>query len=114
MSKRDPISWDEFEKVDIRVGKIIEIFDFPEAHKPAYKLKIDFGADIGIKNSSAQITATAKHDLLEQQVAAVVNFPAKKIGPFTSEVLTLGFADTDGQWAVVSPIREVPLGGKLQ
>lgn len=108
------ITWEDFEKVDIRVGQIIEVTDFPEAHKPAYKLKIDFGEKIGVKNSSAQITAIDKKLLLKSQVAAVVNFPPKKIGPFTSEVLTLGFADDEDNWIVVSPIKEVKIGGRLQ
>lgn len=108
------ITWDDFEKVDIRVGQIIEVNDFPEAHKPAYKLKIDFGEEIGVKQSSAQVTSLAKSELLNTQVAAVVNFPPKRIGPFTSEVLTLGFADAQGNWIVVSPIRPVQTGGRLQ
>jgi tRNA-binding protein len=114
MQMSETISWSDFEKVDIRVGKIIEVEDFPEAHKPAYKLKIDFGPDIGIKKSSAQITSLEKDGLLNTQVAAVINFPPKRIGPFTSEVLTLGFGDKDGNWIVVSPVQEVELGGKLQ
>ena len=108
------ISWDDFEKVDIRVGRIIEVNDFPEAHKPAYQLKIDFGDEIGVKKSSAQITSIPKDELKDTLVACVVNFPPKKIGPFTSEVLTLGFDDDDSNWIVISPIREVPVGGKLQ
>ena len=110
----ESISWEDFEKVDIRVGEIVEVLDFPEAHKPAFKLKIDFGPEIGLKSSSAQITHLAKQELLGAQIAAVTNFPPKKIGPFTSEVLTLGFADADDNWVVVSPIKKVELGGKLQ
>jgi len=108
------ITYDDFEKVDIRVGRIIEVNDFPEAHKPAYQLKIDFGEEIGVKASSAQITSLPKEDLKGTLVAAVVNFPPKKIGPFMSEVLTLGFGDEKEQWVVVSPIRDVPVGGRLQ
>lgn len=108
------ISWADFEKVDIRVGEIVGVEDFPEAHKPAYKLTIDFGSDIGTKRSSAQITALSKDELLGEQVAAVVNFPPKQIGPFVSEVLTLGFADADGNWIVLSPRKKVVNGGKLQ
>lgn len=108
------ISWEDFEKVDIRVGKIIAVEDFPEAHKPAYKLQIDFGDDIGVKRSSARITSIPKDELMGQLVAAVVNFPPKQVGPFMSEVLTVGFGDEAENWIVVSPIRDVPLGGKLQ
>ncbi len=109
-----PITWEDFEKVDIRVGKIIKVDDFPEAHKPAYRLQIDFGEEIGTKASSAQITTMSKSELTGSLVAAVVNFPPKKIGPYTSEVLTLGFADDEGSWVVVSPRRDVPIGGRLQ
>ncbi len=108
------ISWEDFEKVDIRVGKIIAVEDFPEAHKPAYKLQIDFGDGIGVKRSSARITSIPKDELMGQLVAAVVNFPPKQVGPFMSEVLTVGFGDEAENWIVVSPIRDVPLGGKLQ
>ena len=108
------IDWDDFERVDIRVGTIVEVHDFPEAHKPAYKLKIDFGAELGTKRSSAQIVSLNKQELLGLQVAAVVNFPPKKIGPFVSEVLTVGFGDEDGNWIVVSPLKPVVNGGKLQ
>lgn len=114
MDELKAISWDDFEKVDIRVGRIVAVSDFPEARKPAYKLQIDFGSNIGVKKSSAQLTKTAKDQLLGRQVAAVVNFEPKQIGNFVSEVLTLGFADSEGEWVVISPLREVPLGGKLQ
>ncbi len=110
----DVIAWDDFEKVDIRVGEIISVEDFPEARKPAYKLTIDFGKEVGIKRSSAQITSIPKEELLHIKVAGVVNFPPKQIGPFVSEALTLGFGDADGNWIVVSPIRDVSVGGKLQ
>ncbi|WP_069802906.1 tRNA-binding protein [Thermogemmatispora onikobensis] len=107
------ISYEDFEKVDIRVGKIVAVEDFPQARKPAYKLTIDFGPEIGLKRSSAQITNYAKEELLGRQVVAVVNFPPKQIGPFRSEVLTLGVPDADGKVILLTPTREVPLGGRM-
>ena len=108
------ITYQDFEKVDIRVGKIIKVEDFPEARKPAYKLEIDFGPEIGIKKSSAQIKVLyKKEDLLGRQVCSVVNFPPKQIGPFISEVLTTGFADFNGDVVLIKPDKEVPLGSKL-
>ncbi|KKQ31916.1 MAG: Export-related chaperone CsaA [Candidatus Nomurabacteria bacterium GW2011_GWA1_37_20] len=110
------ITYSDFEKVDIRVGKIIEILDFPEAHKPAYKLKIDFGSEIGIKQSSVQAVGThTKEELLNSFVCCVVNFSPKKIGPFTSEVLTLGFRNNAGiGWVLIEPKNNfVDLGSKL-
>jgi tRNA-binding protein len=108
------ISFDDFEKVDIRIGTIIAVEHFPEARKPAFKLKIDFGDSIGVKKSSAQIT---KHytatTLMGRQVAAVVNFPPRQIGPFMSEVLTLGFPDAEGGVVLIGPTMGVPNGGKL-
>jgi tRNA-binding protein len=108
------ISFADFEKVDIRVGTIVEALPFPEARKPAFKLMIDFGPDIGVKRSSAQIT---KHYTLEnligRQVAAVVNFPPRQIGPVMSEVLTLGFPDEEGGVVLIQPTGKVPNGGKL-
>ncbi|HEY4477522.1 MAG TPA: tRNA-binding protein [Candidatus Paceibacterota bacterium] len=112
----DQITWNDFEKVDIRVGKIIEILDFPEARKPAYKLRIDFGAEIGIKRSSVQtVGAHTKEELLNSLVCCVVNFPPKQIGPFTSEVLTLGFKNNAGDgWVLIEPKRgSVDIGSKL-
>lgn len=108
------ISFDDFEKVDIRVGTIVGVEPFPEARKPAFKLRIDFGAVIGVKKSSAQITKHYAADkLMGRQVAAVVNFPPRQIGPFMSEVLTLGFPDEDGGVVLISPSMMVPDGGKL-
>lgn len=108
------ITYKDFEIVDIRVGTITNVDLFPEARKPAYKLTIDFGPTIGTKRSSAQITQHyKKENLLGQQVAAVVNFPVKQIGPFMSEVLTLGFADENGAVVIVQPSQPVPNGSKL-
>ena len=108
------ITYQDFEKVDIRVGRIVQVEDFPEARKPAYKLTIDFGPDIGLKRSSVQITAHySKAELVGKQVIGVVNFPSKQIGPFSSEVLTLGLPDENGAVVLVMPTHEVPLGGKL-
>jgi tRNA-binding protein len=108
------ISYDDFKKVDIRVGKIIEVQDFPEARKPAYKLTIDFGTEIGVKKSSAQIVANyKKEDLMNTIILGVVNFPPKQIGPFISEVLTLGVEDEAGNVVLVRPTHETPLGQKL-
>ncbi len=108
------ITYNDFEKVDIRVGRIIKVEDFPQARKPAYKLLIDFGPEIGTKRSSAQVTQHyTKEALLNMQVVCVVNFPSKQIGPFISEVLTLGLPDSDGNVVLLSPTAEVPLGGKM-
>ena len=108
------ISYDDFEKVDIRVGRIIQADDFPEARKPAYKLQIDFGAEIGVKKSSAQITKRyTKEELEGKLVLGVVNFPPKQIGPFVSEALTLGFADENGDVVLAYPDKDAPLGSRL-
>lgn len=108
------ISFDDFLRVDIRIGTIVEAEPFPEARKPAFKLKIDFGPAIGIKKSSAQIVARyALKELPGRQVAAVVNFPPRQIGKFMSEVLTLGFADADGEVVLFAPDRVVPDGARL-
>ena len=110
------ISYEEFEKVDIRLGKIIEVKDFPEARKPAYKLLIDFGPEIGTKRSSVQLVGTYnKEELMNMHVACVINFPVKRVGPFESEVLTLGFKNTEGMgYVLVTPSKtSVQLGDKL-
>ena len=113
-SSEAEIEFADFLKVDIRVGKIIAVDDFPEARKPAYKLQIDFGAEIGVKKSSAQITVLySKEDILGRRVAAVVNFPPRQIGPVMSEVLVLGFSDADGAISLVKPDHNVPLGSRL-
>lgn len=109
----DTISFDQFLAVDVRVGTIVAVDPFPEARKPAWKLRIDFGPDIGVKRSSAQITSYAPQELVGTQVAAVVNFPPRQIGPFLSEVLTLGFADENGVVVLVRPDRPVPNGARL-
>ena len=108
------IAFDDFMKVDVRVGQVLAVDPFPEARKPAWKLTIDFGPDIGVKKSSAQITVHYSRDqLLGRKVAAVVNFPPRQIGPFMSEVLTMGFPDAAGEVVLLSPERKVPDGGRL-
>ena len=108
------ISWADFEKIDIRAGTVIEVNDFPGARKPAYRLRIDFGGEIGIKRSSAQITAHyTKEDLLQRQVVAVVNFPPKQIADFTSECLVLGVYDEDNAVVLLNPAMQVKNGAKI-
>jgi tRNA-binding protein len=108
------IAFDDFLKVDIRVGTIVSAEEFPEARKPAFKLVIDFGPQLGKKKSSAQITRYYRPDaLVGRQVAAVVNFAPRQIGPFLSEVLTLGFPDADGEVVLVAPSLPAPNGGRL-
>ena len=109
-----PIAFDDFLKVDVRVGTVVGVEPFPQARKPAFKLRIDFGPEIGVKKSSAQITANyTAETLLGRQVVAVVNFPPRQIGPFMSEVLTMGFPDEHGEVVLLSPERRVPDGGRL-
>lgn len=113
----ETISYADFEKVDIRLGKVIEVLDFPEAIRPAFKLKIDFGPEIGIKQSSAQLVgAHTKEELIGMHVMCVVNFPPKQVGKFISEVLTLGFKNSEGSGYIVatSSKNTVELGDKLK
>lgn len=108
------ITFADFEKVDVRVGRVVGVEPFPEARKPAYKLRIDFGPDVGIKRSSAQLTRRYKADeLMDRLVIAVVNFPPRQIGPFLSEVLTLGVPDSDGAVVLLRPDADVPVGGRM-
>jgi tRNA-binding protein len=108
------ITFDDFLKVDIRVGEIVEAAPFPEARKPAYKLRVDLGPDLGTRRSSAQITRHYEPDaLIGRRVLAVVNFPPRQIGPVRSEILVLGVPDADGEVVLVTPDLDVPLGGRL-
>jgi tRNA-binding protein len=110
----DKISFDDFLKVDIRAGRVTDAQPFPEARKPAYKLWIDFGPQIGIKKTSAQVTELySLEDLTGRMVMAVVNFPPRQIGPFMSEVLTLGVADAEGRVVLLAPDHEAPLGARM-
>lgn len=110
----EEIGWDDFARVELRVGRVLNVQVFPEARKPAYKLEVDFGSEIGLRKSSAQITDLYSADeLVGRQVVAVVNFPRKQIGPFMSECLVTGFYNEDGHVALCVPDREVPLGTKL-
>ena len=108
------ISWSDFEKIDIRVGTVIEVNDFPKARKPAYQMKVDFGNEIGIKRSSAQVTALyGKEELLNKQVIGVVNFPPKQIADYTSECLVLGIYDENKNVILLQPERAVANGHKI-
>ena len=110
----EPINWDEFTKVELRVGRVISAKSFPEARKPAYILEVDFGEELGIKKSSAQLTALYKpEELVGRLVVAVVNFPKKQIGPVMSECLVTGFHNENGEVALCVPDKPVPLGSKL-
>jgi tRNA-binding protein len=114
MPSTPPIGFADFEKVDVRVGRILRAESFPEARKPAYKLTIDFGPEIGTRSSSAQLTRRYTREELEGRlVLAVVNFPPRQIGPFISQVLTLGVPDADGAVVLITPDKDVPLGGRL-
>jgi tRNA-binding protein len=107
-------TFDDFEKLDIRVGKIVKVDDFPEARKPAYKLQIDFGGEIGVKKSCAQLPQNySKEQLIDKLVLGVVNFPPRQIGPAVSEVLTLGVPDKENNCILITPDRDVPLSGRL-
>lgn len=108
------ITYDDFAKVDIRVGRIIDVQPFPEARKPAYKLWVDYGPEVGVKKSSVQITVNyTPETLLGRQVLGVVNFPPRQIGPFRSEALVLGLPDENGAVVLIGPGQDVPLGGKM-
>jgi tRNA-binding protein len=114
IAEMNQIEWNDFTKVELRVGRVLSAEAFPEARKPAYKLQIDFGPEIGMRKSSAQITAHyTLQNLIGKLVVAVVNFPAKQIGPFMSECLVTGFHDADGNVTLCMPEHEVPLGTKL-
>jgi tRNA-binding protein len=107
------IVYDDFAKVDMRVGMIVAVEDFPEARKPAWKLTIDFGEQIGVKRSSAQVTNYARGELEGRRVVAVVNFPPRQIGPVRSEVLVLGASDEEGRVILLAPDTDVPLGARI-
>ena len=110
----ETIGFDDFLKLDIRVGTVVRAEPYPEARQPAYKVWVDFGTELGIKKTSAQATAHyTVEDLIGRQVAAVVNFPAKQIGKFMSEILVLGFPDGDGEVCLIGPDKKVPDGGRL-
>ena len=108
------ITWEQFEAVELRVGRVVEVEDFPEARKPAWRMTVDFGPEIGVLKSSAQLKSLySRDDLLGRQVVGVVNFPPKQIGPVRSECLICGFTRDDGAVVLVVPEREAPLGAKL-
>jgi len=110
----DTITWDDFQKVELKIGTIVRAEEFPEARKPAYKVWVDFGEELGIKKSSAQITVHYKpEELIGRQVVGVVNFPPMQIGPITSEFLLTGFYDEEGAVVIAQPERPVPNGAKL-
>jgi tRNA-binding protein len=107
------IDYDDFAKVDMRVGRVVTVEDFPEARKPAWKLTIDFGDEIGVKRSSAQITNYSREELEGRLVVGVVNFPPRQIGPVRSEVLVLGASDAEGHVILLGPGSDVPLGSRI-
>ena len=110
----EKLTFEEFQKVEIRVGTIVEVQEFPEARKPAFKLWVDFGQEFGVRKTSAQVTKNyEKENLMGRQVAAVMNFPSKQIGKFMSEILVLGFPDDEGEVVLVSVDKSVPKGGRL-
>lgn len=108
------ITYEDFHKIDIRVGTIVDVQDFPEARKPAYKLWVDFGPELGVRKTSAQVTQNYTPETLKsRQVAAVLNFPPKQVGKFMSEILVLGFPDENGNVTLIAPDKKIPNGGKL-
>jgi len=107
------VSIDDFKNLDVRVGKILEVEDYPDARKPSYKMRIDFGPEIGIKQSIGQFTHYKKEELIGKLVAGVVNLPPFQMGPAVSETLTLGFPDEEGKAILVIPEKRVPIGGKI-
>lgn len=113
-AKPDQITYEDFARVDVRVGTIVAAEPFPQARRPAYRLQVDFGPEIGVRKSSAQLTVYYRpEELVGRQVAGVVNFPPRQIGPMRSEVLVLGFPDADGAVVLIAPDKPVPNGGRL-
>ena len=111
---QETITFNDFQKIEVRVGTIVDVQEFPEARRPAYKLWVDFGQDFGIRKTSAQVTKNyTKKSLMSRQVAAVMNFPSKQIGKFMSEILVLGFPDNSGEVVLISLDKTVPNGGRL-
>ena len=111
---QETITFNDFQKIEIRVGTIVDVQEFPEARRPAYKLWVDFGQEFGIRKTSAQVTKNyTKQSLMSRQVAAVMNFPSKQIGKFMSEILVLGFPDNSGEVVLISLDKTVPNGGRL-
>ena len=111
---QETITFNDFQKIEIRVGTIVDVQEFPEARRPAYKLWVDFGQEFGIRKTSAQVTKNyTKKNLMRRQVAAVINFPSKQIGKFMSEILVLGFPDSSGEVVLISLDKTVPNGGRL-